>query len=189
MSAYRDASVDFAAIRGDDISSANERRQYTQNQRQHELDELETSKARLCLKKTSKFLFSHMGLVGLVVIYSVAGGFLFQFLEVHEEKINCLEAQGEQTTQITQLKQTIINYIQNNATPTATNSLYQQDNITVALEKIGSMLYNYRTFVLQTGATYRSYGDNCSIVNMWTYPNSLLFAITIVTTIGYGNIT
>jgi hypothetical protein len=155
----------------------------------NELDELETSKTRQCLIKTTKFLFSHIGLVGLAVIYAVAGAFLFQLLEIHEDKLNCQEAQGEQLTQITKLKQNIVNYIQTNATPTAITYVNEIDNATIAFAKIGSMLYDYRNFVIQTSAEYRFSGDNCSIVNKWTFPNSLLFAITIITTIGYGNIT
>jgi hypothetical protein len=162
---------------------------------QRELDELETSKSRECIKKTAKFLFSHIGLVGLVVVYAVAGAFLFQLLELHQDKLYCLEAEGEQKAEITKLKQKIVAYIQFNTTSpsastitTATYSL-DKDNQTVAYATIGSMLYDYRDFIIDIGAKYRYYGDDCSLVNKWTFLNSLLFAITIITTIGYGNIT
>lgn len=136
-------------------------------------------------------MFSHIGLVGLVVVYAVAGGFLFELLEVHQEKIHCQEANGEQSAETTRLKQKLVAYIQYNTTNslTTSNNYFDKDNITVALEKITSMLYDYRDFVLTTSSKYRSYGENCSYVNKWTFPNALLFAITIITTIGYGNIT
>ncbi len=51
------------------------------------------------------------------------------------------------------------------------------------------MLYDYRDFVIKIGAKHRYYGGDCSTTNKWTYTNSLLFAIIIITTIGYGNIT
>jgi hypothetical protein len=187
MLSHHSARRNLDGIRTDDLSYYDDYRR--QQRRQHELDELETSKTRQCLKKTSKFLFSHIGLVGLVVVYAVAGAFLFQLLEIREEKYLCLEIQGDQNTEITKLKQEIVNYIQNNATPTTTDSSSQKDNTTVAFEKIGQMLLDYRTYIIGVSSKQQTYGDNCSIVNKWTYPNSLLFAITIITTIGYGNIT
>jgi hypothetical protein len=190
MLAHQNASMSLAGVHRDDLSSYNDYHRYPiQHRRQHELNELETSKSRRCLKKTTKFLFSHIGLVGLVVVYAVAGAFLFQLLEVREEKYICQENQGEQTAEVTKLKQELVNYIQNNATPSTTTSSNQIDNTTVAFAKIGQMLLDYRAFVIGVISKQQTYGDNCSIVNKWTFPNSLLFAITIITTIGYGNIT
>jgi hypothetical protein len=186
MLAAHDASAAIG-IQRDDMSSYYDDRHRTYP-RQNELDELETSKTRQCLKKATKFLFSHIGLVGLVVVYSVAGGFLFQLLEVHQEKVNCQEAYGDQIAQITQLKQNLVSYIQYNTSQTV-GSTDGKDNATIAFAKIGSMLYEYRDFVIYSSSKYRFYGDNCSIINKWTYPNALLFAITVITTIGYGNIT
>ena len=190
MLAYHDGSMGFGAVRRDELGSYNNRRNANQR-RQHEVDELETSKTRRCLKKTTKFLFSHIGLVGLVVVYAVAGGFLFQLLEIRQEKLNCQEAQGEQVAQVTLLKQKLVNYIQYNTTPSSSTSgsTNDKDNITVAMTKISYMLYGYRDFVIHEGLKYRYYGDDCSVTSKWTFANSLLFSITVITTIGYGNIT
>ena len=185
MLASHDASIGLEASRHDGRSH------FDNNHPQHELDEAEASRARQCLKKTTKFLFSHIGLVGLVVVYAVAGGFLFQLLEEHQEKFSCQEASGEQLTQITKLKQKLVAYIQYNTTSSSatTNRYDVKDNTSVAFAKIGAMLYDYRNFVEQTSSKYRYYDNDCSQTTKWTYPNSLLFAITIITTIGYGNIT
>jgi hypothetical protein len=155
---------------------------------EHEIEEIQSSKARDCLKKITKFLFSHIGLIGLVVVYAAAGGFLFELLEEHNERVTCQEARGEQINQMTKLKQKILAYIQYNTTSGSTG-VNNKDNSSVAFQKIGSMLYDYRSFVIDASLKYRYFGDNCSIVNKWTYPNALLFSITIITTIGYGNIT
>ena len=187
MLAYHDASVGIGAIHRNDELNYDDN-DYKKARRQVELNELDISKARRCLKKTTKFLFSHIGLVGLVVIYAVAGGFLFQLLEERQEKLNCQENQGDQILQITKLKRNLVSYIQNNATPTTT-TMNRKDNETTAIAKINSMLFDYRDFILRTNSKYRTYGDNCSVINKWTFANSLLFAITIITTIGYGNIT
>ncbi|CAF2624045.1 unnamed protein product [Rotaria sp. Silwood2] len=194
MLPYQDTSMNIDNIPRNDISIIRDDNNYQHKQSDCELDEIETSKTRRLIKKTAKFLFSHIGLVGLVVVYAIAGGFLFELLEQHHEKLNCQEAQGEHTVQITKLKQKLVSYIQYNissSSSTTTTLTYstEKDNTTTAYAKIGLMLYDYRDFVITTGAKYRYYGDDCSIINKWTYPNSLLFAITIITTIGYGNIT
>ena len=188
MLPQHDQSLAFATIESNPSVSPLDENQY---RHQTELDDIDASKSRKCLKKITRFLFSHIGLVGLVVVYAVAGGFLFELLEEHQEKVNCQELQGEQMTQITKLKQKLVAYIQYNtsSSPTISSSLNQKDNTTVAFEKIGQMLYDYRDFVIQTTTKYRSYGEDCSVTNKWTYPNALLFSITIISTIGYGNIT
>ena len=185
---YPNASMGLAAVQQDDVTSSRHPRP---PRRPHEIDEIEASKTRRCFKKITKFLFSHIGLVGLVVIYAVAGGFLFELLEEHQERFNCQEAQSEQISRVTKLKQGLVAYIQYNTTSsvTAANTVPDKDNTTVAFAKIGSMLQEYRDFVITVSTKYRFYGDNCAVVNKWTYPNALLFAITIITTIGYGNIT
>ncbi len=45
-----------------------------------------------CCKSFAKFMFSHIGLCGMVVAYSVAGGFIFQHLEATNEKQECIKA-------------------------------------------------------------------------------------------------
>ncbi|CAF1434785.1 unnamed protein product [Adineta ricciae] len=171
---------------------------YSNNHSGRELDEVEMSKSRRFVKQTAKFLVSQVGLVGLVVVYAIAGGFLFELLEQHQEKLNCQEAQGEIAVQLTKLKQKIVSYVQYNTSvtspppsPTSVPTLtyvLERDNQTVAYEKIATMLYSYRDFIISIGSEYRYYGDDCSSTK-WTLPNALLFAITIITTIGYGNIT
>lgn len=197
MLTHQDPSMAVGGVHRADISVLRDVDDYDNDAGQRELDELETSKGRQCLKKTAKFLFSHIGLVTLVGVYAVAGGFLFELLEQHQERLSCQEAQGEQRVQMDKLRQKIIAYVLHNTTsvpsaplvlPTAT-FVTAKDNATEAQWKIGAMLLDFRDFVINSGAQYRYYGDDCSVINKWTFPNSLLFAITIITTIGYGNIT
>ena len=196
MLTHQDPSMAVGGVHRPDISVLRDD-DYGNERPQRELDELEQSKGRQCLKKTAKFLFSHIGLVTLVGVYAVAGGFLFELLEQHQERLNCQEAQGEQRVQMEKLRQKIVAYVLYNTTtvpsaplslPTATY-VTTKDNSTEAQAKIGTMLLDFRDFVINSGAQYRYYGDDCTVINKWTYPNSLLFAITIITTIGYGNIT
>ena len=196
MLTHQDPSMAVGGVHRHDISVLRDSECHNART-QRELDELETSKGRQCMKKAAKFLFSHIGLVVLVGVYAVAGGFLFELLEQHQEKLNCQEAKGQMMVEMTVLKQQIVAYVQYNTTPTSSAPLLlptatyitTKDNATVAYSKIGEMLYNFRDFVIATSSNYRYSGDDCSTINKWTYPNSLLFAITIITTIGYGNIT
>ncbi|CAF3701774.1 unnamed protein product [Adineta steineri] len=200
MLPQQDVSMAYDGIYRNDIPTPRgNNNTRSNNANDGELDEVQTSKSRLFLKKIGKFLFSHVGLVGLVVVYAAAGGFLFELLEAHQEKLNCQEAEGELRVQLTKLKQKIVTYIQYNTTttpaappspstsPTLTYVI-ERDNQSVAYDKIATMLYGYRDFVLDIGSNYRYYGGGCSSPK-WTYANALLFAITIITTIGYGNIT
>ena len=193
MHDYHDASMAVGGAYRHDISVMHDN-SGSQQHMINEVEESKTSKGRQWLKKTAKFVFSHIGLVGLVGAYAVAGGFLFELLEKHQEKLSCQEAQGEHMVQLTKLKQTIVAYVQYNTTApnTPANASFgssEKDNQTVAIETIGALLYDYRSFVIDTSSKYRYYGDDCSMTNKWTFPNALLFAITIITTIGYGNIT
>lgn len=192
MQEYHDPSIGVDASHRHDISVI----QDYPAENQHgpvEIDVKPSSKIGQCCKNTAKFLFSHIGLVVLVIVYSVAGGFLFELLERHREKVNCQIAHGEHSAKMTALKQEIVSYIRYNTTgSTASSSLfygYDKDNSTQAYEKIANMLIEFREFVIENGGKYRFYGDDCSVTNKWTFANSLLFAITIITTIGYGNIT
>lgn len=134
-----------------------------------------------CCKRISKFLFSHIGLVVMVVIYSVAGSFLFQLLEQHEEAKMCQEGKGEEATNIVNLKSKLLTYIQFNI---STNSLdTSKDNETVANAKIEAWLQDFRDTVNDVRDSYKYTGQDCSSTR-WDFAGSLLFAITVITTIG-----
>jgi len=136
-------------------------------------------------KKVSKFIFSYVGLVVMVVIYACAGAYLFSLLEQHEEAKNCQEGKGQESSNIVNLKSSLLSYIQFNIT---NSNDPNKDNETVANEKIEAWLTDFRDQVLLLRTNYRYSGQNCED-SSWTFPGALLFAITIITTIGYGHIT
>jgi len=136
-------------------------------------------------KKVSKFIFSYVGLVVMVVIYACAGAYLFSLLEQHEEAKNCQEGKGQESSNIVNLKSSLLSYIQFNIT---NSNDPNKDNETVVNEKIEAWLTDFRDQVLLLRTNYRYSGQNCED-SSWTFPGALLFAITIITTIGYGHIT
>ncbi|GFR87361.1 potassium channel subfamily K member 18 [Elysia marginata] len=48
-----------------------------------------------CCKMIMKFLFSHIGLCAMVILYCVAGGFIFEHLEKNNEEQICYESRSE----------------------------------------------------------------------------------------------
>jgi len=135
-----------------------------------------------CLKKALKFTFSQFGLCAVVTLYAVAGGFIFQHLEKTNEKQECLEAM---------LKY----YPMENATVyrlwDVASSFQEKDDAVFALDAFQKQLQSYRDDVLALGYD----GSNCSAMGepggpqyQWSYSGSLLFSVTVFTTIGYGNI-
>lgn len=136
-------------------------------------------------KKITKFMFSHVGLVIIIMAYGVAGAFLFALLEQHKEAKDCQEGKGAESTNIVNLKSTLLTYIQFNISSVPSDTT--KDNETVANEKIEQWLTDFRDQVLEVRSTYRYTGQDCSTTR-WSFTSALLFAITIFTTIGYGHI-
>lgn len=142
---------------------------------------LNDKKNQNCCKRISKFLFSHIGLVAMVVIYAVAGAFLFQLLEQHNEAKNCQEGKGQESTNIVNLKSHLLSYIQFNISSSPTDTT--KDNETVANQKIEDWLTTFRDDVLTVRSTYAYSGQDCEKYK-WNFPGALLFAVTVITTIG-----
>lgn len=131
-----------------------------------------------CLKKAFKFIFSQFGLCAIVTLYGVAGGFIFQHLEKTNEKQECLEAM---------LKY----YPMENATVyrlwDVASSFQEKDDAVFALDAFQKQLQSFRDDVLALGFD----GSNCSAMGepggpqyQWSYSGSLLFSVTVFTTIG-----
>ena len=141
-------------------------------------DDPPKGKFKDCCKKVLKFAFSHIGLCGMVIAYSVAGGFIFQHLEKTNEKQECVKAMEK--------------YI-----PLQNNTMYRlweiastfrtDDDQTYALLEFEKQLKKYRDDVLALGYD----GTNCTAMGeddgpgySWSFPGALLFSVTVITTIG-----
>ena len=136
-----------------------------------------------CCKKFLKFLFSHIGLCGMVVAYSVAGGFIFQHLEQTNEKQECVKKmdkynpmENETTFKLWEIAQAFV--------PESNDDTEIEPK---ALGEIESILKKFRTDVLELDYD----GKNCTIMGdeggpgfQWSFPGALLFSVTVITTIG-----
>ncbi|ELU00882.1 hypothetical protein CAPTEDRAFT_24139, partial [Capitella teleta] len=135
-----------------------------------------------CCKKALKFMFSHIGLSGMVVAYSIAGGFIFQHLEKTNEKQECVKAQEKYEPLENSTKYNMWDI---------SSHFRKDEDIEYALVEFQKMLVKFRDDVLALSYD----GTNCSMMGepdgpgyQWSFPGALLFSVTVITTIGYGNI-
>ena len=139
-----------------------------------------------CCKTFTKFIFSQLGLCGMVILYSAAGGFIFQHLEQTNEKQLCLEAENaympmEHTKKhdLWEMSKAFYNqYTKDGDDPEVQ---------TKALAAFKDELIKFRDDALELGYD----GKNCSKMGevdgpgyQWSFPGALLFSVTVITTIG-----
>jgi len=138
----------------------------------------EEKKNKGCCKKVLKFVFSHIGLCGMVIAYSVAGGFIFEHLEKTNEKQECVKAMEKYTPAE---NDTVYKLWQ------ISENFRDDEYMNVALQEFQKILRKFRTTVLELGYD----GSNCTIMGeeggpgyQWSFPGALLFSVTVITTIG-----
>ncbi|XP_013380998.1 uncharacterized protein LOC106152065 [Lingula anatina] len=143
--------------------------------------------ARYC-KLVVKYTFSHVGLIIMVILYSVAGGFLFQSLEEPNELDEC---------KVSEASYQVIENATLNKMWEITNTI-TNDNKDQIVELFTELMRNYSVDTIDNGH------EPTKVCNMlgkedpvsgqvdyqynWNWPNAFLFALTIVSTIGYGHI-
>ena len=141
-------------------------------------DEAGKKRGRECCKRFLKFLFSHIGLCGMVIGYSIAGGFIFQHLEETNEVMECQKAQDKYEP----AENDTMNKLWDIA-----DSYRNADDRELALTEFQKVLQNFRTIVLDLGYDGRNcsrYGETDGPSYQWSLAGSLLFSVTVITTIG-----
>jgi hypothetical protein len=128
-----------------------------------------------CCKSLTTFVFSRVGLCLLVVAYAFGGGVVFQFLE------------GPYEGRLTQGIQRRLNITVEKLFNTSEQSkvLYKTNWTTMAKQ----ILEEYQQeLVRQSKRGYQGerFDDD---TKQWNFPGAILYAITVITTIGYGHIT
>ncbi|CAH1797994.1 unnamed protein product [Owenia fusiformis] len=130
-------------------------------------------------KKVLKFLFSHIGLCSMVVGYSVAGGFIFEHLEKHNEWTECVKARDQYLPKENETIDRLMEIV------TSTLAVSKTE------EEFNKTLRTFRLNVLEIGYDGKdcdNMGEKGGPSFQWTFPGALLFSVTVITTIGYGNI-
>ncbi len=132
-------------------------------------------------KKFTAFLFSRVGLCVVVIGYVFFGGILFKGIEgSHEEKERALNHSLIYNVEYS--TETLVTEIWN---MTKFEIIFHERNYT---NKLKARLIEYQKSL--SNAVKHGYKGNSNPNNIkWTLPGSILYAVTIVTTIGYGHIT
>lgn len=126
---------------------------------------------RTCCRATVEFVFTQVGVGGLVVCYTIVGAFAFQAIETQEE---------EKSIHVVSEKREM-----------AVRELW---NITSTYNTL-----NQRQWTRMTQAVLRSYQDEMThlikegydqqtVHERWTFPAALMYTLSVITMIGYGNI-
>ena len=139
--------------------------------------------ARNCCMKVLKFFFSNVGLSGMVVLYTVAGGFIFEHLEKTNEQEECNKARERylpsENTTVYKVWQACRSYDDDD------------DDVNYLRFEIRRLLEKFRNEVLDLGYD----GKNCSAMDepdgpgyKWNFAGALLFSVTVITTIGRSSV-
>lgn len=129
-----------------------------------------TSRCKTCCRKFTAFMFSHVGLCGLVVGYSIMGAFAFKTLESShdQEKTNKMIQQRKNTVE----KLWDITY--------KLNILYKDNWTSMVTEE----MKQFEKLVIKAVKD----GYDLSAGKQWSLSRAFLYSLTVITTIGYGNI-
>ncbi|XP_059162381.1 uncharacterized protein LOC131945761 [Physella acuta] len=131
-------------------------------------------------KKFIAFLFSHIGLCSLVVAYTIMGGFIFQALEQTAEITVRREVSDERNKLEEKLLAFAVHFKEMNGTEEALNNLTHEVKHIIGI---------YQRYIHNVTKNKGWDGDEHSQdETLWTFASSLLFAITVTTTIGYGHV-
>lgn len=143
-------------------------------------DDPEVKQGNGCCKMFWKFMFSHIGLCAMVVLYCVAGGFIFEHLEKANELEICYESRKEylpmQDRTLENLKKVILE-----------NNL-DTDAMMIQMKSILQTFRNNSLAIGYDGRDCDGYGNPNGPVYEWSWPGALMFSVTVITTIGYGHI-
>ncbi|XP_060571984.1 E3 ubiquitin-protein ligase RBBP6-like [Ruditapes philippinarum] len=188
-----DKRISFSPYCDDTIS---EEEMIKQRQRNTRLTSRRESKVRQrqkkvinCCKKGIAFLFSHIGLCSLVVGYCILGGIIFKALEGDNEI--------EQKKEIKELRQNFTEKIYRLAfeqTLTKGNRDIFMNEVNLILKNFSVMIHKQTKEAGWDGKEVKMTMNTDGEESMepepeqWSYPSSLLYAITVMTTIGYGHV-
>ncbi|XP_022700770.1 uncharacterized protein LOC111267064 isoform X2 [Varroa jacobsoni] len=126
-----------------------------------------------CCRRFTAFLFSHVGLCALVVGYAVLGAFAFRALEAPHEVQRADEVQRLRDATVDRLWEITDRY----------NVLYRE-NWTV---EVGREMAEFQRGLIEAvkdGYDGRPSGQG----QRWTLSGAFLYSLTVITTIGYGDI-
>ncbi|PAV78645.1 hypothetical protein WR25_12816 [Diploscapter pachys] len=147
----------------------------TKNAKDKDKQNLTMSKAKrvfMKLRSVLRIASAHLALYLFVIFYILTGAYIFHVFEGQHE----IETHAIHRRQVQQLRHEIIEKI------AATDKANEVDDLLrYFLKNISYMHISLDNYLIYNDPTQR-------IQMRWTYPASILFSFTILTTIGYGNL-
>ncbi|KAJ0172866.1 hypothetical protein K1T71_011042 [Dendrolimus kikuchii] len=130
------------------------------------------SRIRAYIRGLLAFLFSNVGVIVLVVAYTIAGAFMFQAIEGAGEV--------DRAARMEQLRNSTAQYLWENVTLTL--NLF---NETALKEMINIELKEYQVEIVWA---VRHGWDGGRSSRQWSFSSAFLYSLTVITTIGYGHL-
>lgn len=127
-------------------------------------------KIKDCCRKFVAFMCTQVGVGGLVVGYTIVGAFSFQYIETREESphFDDIRESADRTT-VDLWNISVQHY---------------GFNRTVFNEEVGESLKRFQKIIVDS--VKKGY-DGRVVEEIWTIPTALMFSLSIITMIGYGN--
>lgn len=141
-------------------------------------DSKKNSQIRDGFTSAFKFILPNSGLILVICLYALVGGYIFQHLESTNEKTECVERMNTYITVENRTLQDMLSIMINYRTPGDSQS---------AIIAFRKQLLNFRNNLFDISYS----GINCSLLGkdggtsyQWSLPGSILFSTTIFTTVG-----
>ncbi|UJR27859.1 hypothetical protein I4U23_009124 [Adineta vaga] len=161
--------------RRDELLQEQQRRSTAHQFAQGSIQMQRMERCKNCCKSFTTFIFSRVGLCLLVVAYAFGGGIVFQSLEANAE--NAKTNKVQQHLDITVEKLFLYSM---NSTVLYPSKWMDEAKLILEQYQIGIVQQTKR------GSQGERMTDDAK---QWTFPEAILYAITVITTIGYGHIT
>lgn len=128
-----------------------------------------------CCQKVMKFLFSHVGLCLMVVLYCVAGGFIFEHLEKNNEQQICYDSKEEYEPMENKTLTNMLNVFE--GTP-------DKSVLVIQLRSILTTFRDNSIAIGYDGKECGKYGQPDGPKYEWSWAGAMYFSVTVISTIG-----
>ncbi|XP_037786407.1 TWiK family of potassium channels protein 7-like [Penaeus monodon] len=131
-------------------------------------------KVKDCCRSTIAFIFSNVGVCGLMVGYTIMGAFVFQYIEAPHETTTMRSVDRIRNQTIQQLWNITVEY----------NVLYK-NNWTDSVQLV---VNHYQKEIIAAVGDGWDGADTSNGPSQWSIEGGFLYSLTVITTIGYGHI-